>query len=115
MGSANEATADGTLAIVGAEEGGSCLYSSTSNAFALVNNNTIDYYGVALSGDGNIAAVWIQRSLRKCSREPGSAGGAVSGDDRHTVSFEQLPDEHAEASTVEYVREPLLLGVPLLV
>jgi hypothetical protein len=57
MGSANEATADGTLAIVGAEEGGSCLYSSTSNAFALVNNNTIDYYGVALSGDGNIAAV----------------------------------------------------------
>jgi len=57
MGSANEATSDGTLAIVGAEEGGSCLYSSTSNAFAPVYNNAIDYYGVALSGDGNIAAV----------------------------------------------------------
>jgi IPT/TIG domain len=56
-GSINEATSDGTLAIVGGEEGGSCLYSSTGNAFALVNNNAIDYYGVALSGDGNIAAV----------------------------------------------------------
>ncbi len=56
-GSTNEATSDGTLAIVAAEEGRSCLYSSTSNSFALVNNDALDYYGVALSGDGNIAAI----------------------------------------------------------
>src|ERR1700722_3275440 len=50
-GSPSEATTDGTLAIVG-----TCLFSTTSNSFALVNSNAIDYLGVALSGDGNIAA-----------------------------------------------------------
>jgi hypothetical protein len=50
-GAPMEATTDGTLAIIGG-----CLYSSTSNSFTLLNSNAIDYQGVAVSGDGNIAA-----------------------------------------------------------
>jgi hypothetical protein len=56
-GSINEATSDGTLAIVGGEEGGSCFYSTASNSFAPLNITATDFYGVAISGDGNIAAV----------------------------------------------------------
>ena len=117
QGSTNEATSDGTLAIVAAEEGGSCLYSSTSNSFALVNNDAHRLPGVALSGDGNIAASrqWIQRSLRERCRKPCSAASAVPGNDRHTVSLEQLPAEHAATSTVERVRKLVLLGLPQLV
>jgi hypothetical protein len=50
-GTPMEATTDGTLGIIGG-----CLYSSTSNSFTLLNSNAIDYQGVAVSGDGNIAA-----------------------------------------------------------
>jgi hypothetical protein len=50
-GAPMEATTDGTLAIIGG-----CLYSSASNSFTLLNSNAIDYLGVAVSGDGNIAA-----------------------------------------------------------
>jgi hypothetical protein len=56
-GSINEASSDGTLAIVAAEEGGSCFYSTVSNSFAPTNAVAADYYGVAISGDANIAAV----------------------------------------------------------
>lgn len=55
--SIGEASADGTLAIVGGEEGGECLYSTVSNTFVAGQSGAINYYGVAISGDGNIASV----------------------------------------------------------
>ena len=73
-GSQSEATTDGTLAIVGG-----CLYSSISNAFALVNNGAIDYLGVALSGDGNIAG------FSNGFSDP--SGNAVGGLARPVVQF----------------------------
>jgi IPT/TIG domain len=57
VASTSEGTADGTLAIVGAEGGGSCLYSVTSNSFIVTQSGSINYYGVGISGDGNIASV----------------------------------------------------------
>jgi IPT/TIG domain len=57
VASTSEGTTDGTLAIIGAEEGGSCLYSTTSNSFIATQSGAINYYGVGISGDGNIASV----------------------------------------------------------
>jgi hypothetical protein len=42
---------------VGAEEGGICFYSTASGSFLTGQTPAIDYYGVAIAGDGNIASV----------------------------------------------------------
>jgi hypothetical protein len=57
VASTSEGTTDGTLAIIGAEEGGSCFYSTISNAFIATQSGAINYFGVGISGDGNIASV----------------------------------------------------------
>jgi hypothetical protein len=56
VGSTNESSADGTLAIVSAEEGSTCLYSAISNSFISGQTAVVDYYGVAMAGDGNLAS-----------------------------------------------------------
>jgi len=48
-----EASADGTLAILN----GACLYSTAGNTFLVPQSGAINYYGVAVSGDGNIASI----------------------------------------------------------
>lgn len=53
-GSINESSADGTLAVVGAEEGGFCFYSTANGSFLVGQSSATDYYGVAMAGDGNI-------------------------------------------------------------
>jgi hypothetical protein len=76
-GGPTESTADGTQAVLGG-----CLYSTTSNSFTLVNNDAIDYQGVALSGDGNIAG--ISNGLSDL------AGNALGSLARPTVQFPSM-------------------------
>jgi IPT/TIG domain len=52
-----EVSADGSLAIVGTYEAGICLYSTVTNSFSVGHEGALDYIGVSMAGDGNIAAV----------------------------------------------------------
>lgn len=52
-----QSTADGTAAIVSTlAEGGTCLYSSRTNTFA-IGPGASSFFGATVAGDGNIAAV----------------------------------------------------------
>jgi hypothetical protein len=52
-----EASADGSLSIVGTYQGGTCFYSTVSNSFTYGHAGALNYYGVSIAGDGTIAAV----------------------------------------------------------
>ena len=56
-GSVNESSTDGTLSIVAGEQGGICLYVAASNSFITTKTAAINYYGVSIAGDGNLASV----------------------------------------------------------